>query len=633
MNAKAVTCPSAKMLANFGDGKLDSSHAEAVSLHLESCADCRVTLEKLRRVFERRAPQQPGADQLGQFVPEETRTQDVRQAIFDATPSAQAGPPVGSAPGASSGRPAGSSPAGLTSIPAELEQHPDYELLRELGRGGMGVVYLARNRMMDRLEVLKVLSQALLDRPGARERFQQEIRLAAKLGHPNIVAAYSVLRPGELLVFAMEFVDGQDLSQVVRQRGPLPVTNATFYVHQVALGLAHAHEMGMVHRDIKPTNLMLAIKNKKHVVKILDFGLAKATSEKAVDAGLTKSGQVLGTPHYIAPEQTLNAQKADIRADIYSLGCTLYYLLAGSPPFRGDSMFAILQAHHQLEAQPLNQIRGDVPAELATVVSTMMAKDPNQQYQTPSEVAKALKQFFKAGVNVRTQPAATTDLPPSAVDEPEPEAVAAVPPEEPVPEETLTPAIPVAALPFTPVSISTPPFAAMPVATPYPFNPLDELSNDRPMLRRSREEPLPRSGAPSGAGNRRGAAGRNHWRRHRDALQRQIRRQRNTRPSPIARACRRGTGEHALRGPIRAAVQWPRPGRLENALRSARQLDRSKRHSQGTRPVGQPSLQRPWRLPEPASTRESPNPPRRTRGHLRQVFVRFRRESALARRI
>ncbi len=223
-------------------------------------------------------------------------------------------------------------------LPPALAESPDYEVIKALGQGGMGVVYLARNRMMDRLEVLKVVNKALLDRPGALERFQQEIRSAARLLHPNIVAAHSVPRLGDLLVFAMEYVDGQDLSQVVKRRGPLPVTNATFYAHQVALGLQHAHEKGMVHRDIKPSNLMLAIEDKKHVVKILDFGLAKATSEKAADGGLTKSGQMLGTPDYIAPEQTLDAQKADIRADIYSLGCTLYFLLSGHAPFQGNSL-------------------------------------------------------------------------------------------------------------------------------------------------------------------------------------------------------------------------------------------------------------------------------------------------------
>ena len=261
----------------------------------------------------------------------------------------------------------------------------------------MGTVYLAKNRMMDRLEVLKVISKELLTRPGALERFQQEIRSAAKLAHPNIVAAYSVQRPGDLLVLAMEYVKGQDLSQVVKGRGCLPVANAAFYIHQVALGLQHAHEKGMVHRDIKPNNLMLAIEGKKHVVKILDFGLAKATSEKGAQTGLTKSGQMLGTPDYVAPEQTLDAHQADIRADIYSLGCTLYFLLSGGPPFQEQSLYAILEAHHKRDAKSLNLLRPDVPAELAAIVAKMMAKDPAMRYQTPGEVAKALVPFFKPG--------------------------------------------------------------------------------------------------------------------------------------------------------------------------------------------------------------------------------------------
>ncbi|HVC98204.1 MAG TPA: family 16 glycoside hydrolase [Pirellulales bacterium] len=293
------------------------------------------------------------------------------------------------------------------SAPPELTNHPDYELIKELGQGGMGTVYLAKNRMMDRMEVLKVISKALLDRPGALERFQQEIRSAAKLAHPNIVAAYSVLRPGDLLVFAMEYVRGQDLSQVVKARGPLPVANAAFYIHQVANGLQHAHEKGMVHRDIKPNNLMLAIEGKKHVVKILDFGLAKASSEKGAQSGLTKSGQMLGTPDYVAPEQTLDAHKADIRADIYSLGCTLYFLLSGGPPFQETSLYEILEAHHKRDPKALNLVRPDVPVELATVVAKMMAKDPTKRYQTPIEVAKALVPFFKPGQTAATTPANT----------------------------------------------------------------------------------------------------------------------------------------------------------------------------------------------------------------------------------
>src|SRR6516165_7281028 len=139
----------------------------------------------------------------------------------------------------------------------------------------------------------------------------------------------------------------------------------------------------MVHRDIKPSNLMLAREGAKPVVKILDFGLAKLTSEGGIDGGLTHEGQMLGTPHYVAPEQTVNAPKADIRADIYSLGCTLYCLLAGHPPIDAASLYELLQAHHSMDAKPLNLLRPEVPVELAAVVGKMLAKEPERRYQTP----------------------------------------------------------------------------------------------------------------------------------------------------------------------------------------------------------------------------------------------------------
>jgi serine/threonine protein kinase len=290
----------------------------------------------------------------------------------------------------------------------------------------MGTVYLAKNRMMDRPEVLKVISQAVLNKPGVRERFLQEIRAVANLDHPNIVAAYSVSRLGDSLTFAMAYVKGQNLEQVVNARGPLPVANAAFYIHQVALGLQHAHEKGKVHRDIKPNNLMLAIDGKKHVVKILDFGLAKAMSEKDADwagdargaeasrvgAELTRIGQILGTPDYVAPEQMLDAHAADTRADIYSLGCTLYFLLSGGPPFPEATLGEILEAHHKRDPKPLNLVRPEVPVELAAVVAKMMAKDPARRYQTPAEVAKALTPFFKPGQSIATpRPAAARSQP------------------------------------------------------------------------------------------------------------------------------------------------------------------------------------------------------------------------------
>ena len=169
------------------------------------------------------------------------------------------------------------------------------------------------------------------------------------------------------------------------------------FIRQAALGLQHAHEHGMVHRDIKPANLILARDGNKGIVKVLDFGLAKVTSEGERESDLTRQGQMLGTPDYIAPEQIRDAQSADIRADIYSLGCTFYYLLSGGPPFRGDHLWDVYQAHFSMEASPLNLIRPEISAELASVVAKMMSKEPARRFQTPGQVALALAPFLTEG--------------------------------------------------------------------------------------------------------------------------------------------------------------------------------------------------------------------------------------------
>ncbi len=174
----------------------------------------------------------------------------------------------------------------VENLPPGLADHPDYEIVRELGRGGMGVVYLAKNKLMGRLEVLKVVGGHLANKPAVLDRFLREIQSAARLQHKNIVSAYSALRVGESIILAMEYVEGDDLAKVVKSGGPLPVANACYYIYQAALGLQHAHERGMVHRDIKPANLILSSEGKKKVVKVLDFGLAKVTSEGEADSGL-----------------------------------------------------------------------------------------------------------------------------------------------------------------------------------------------------------------------------------------------------------------------------------------------------------------------------------------------------------
>jgi serine/threonine protein kinase/formylglycine-generating enzyme required for sulfatase activity len=377
MNGSSGRHPSDDSLRAYGLGKLDDAAGVVVGRHVEVCAECRGRVSEM--------------------------TSD---SFLGRLREAGVGPVVGEGAGAGSSLTGmsmagggGTAPVNAGTLPPGLPEHSDYEMLRELGRGGMGVVYLAQNTLMGRPEVLKVVGSHLISRPGVLDRFLREIRAAAKLHHPNIVTAYSALRMGDSLVLTMEYVEGLDLSKMVKAKGPLPVTHACNFIYQAARGLQHAHERGMVHRDIKPANLIVARNGKRAVVKVLDFGLAKVAIEDAGDHGLTREGQMLGTPDYIAPEQIRNAQAADIRADIYSLGCTLYYLLTGAAPFRGDNLWDLYQAHFSMDATPLNLARPEVPVELAALVGKMMAKDRDRRFQTPDEVAQALEPLFREGVS------------------------------------------------------------------------------------------------------------------------------------------------------------------------------------------------------------------------------------------
>jgi formylglycine-generating enzyme required for sulfatase activity/serine/threonine protein kinase len=375
LDAHSTIHPNDQTLRAYGLGRLDDRSAGSISQHLETCGDCR------RRVA---------------VISPDTCLERLRGAEARGDSPA----PIGSSLAGISGltdKPGLPALPPAHAVPPGLVDHPDYEILGELGRGGMGVVYLAQNTLLGRNEVLKVISRELMDRRGVLERFLREIRNAALLQHPNIVTAHRAFWAGDCMVFAMEYVEGHDLARLVRAEGPLQVGHACYFVYQAALGLQHAHEQGMVHRDIKPSNLMLTRQGTRLVIKILDFGLAKATREGPVERELTHEGQMLGTPDYIAPEQTLNAQNADIRADIYSLGCTLYYVLTGGPPFQAASLYEILQAHHSMEALPLNLARPDVPVELAALVAKMMAKEPDRRFQAPLAAAEALKRCFRRG--------------------------------------------------------------------------------------------------------------------------------------------------------------------------------------------------------------------------------------------
>ncbi|MCY2965682.1 MAG: bifunctional serine/threonine-protein kinase/formylglycine-generating enzyme family protein, partial [Planctomycetota bacterium] len=242
------------------------------------------------------------------------------------------------------------------------------------------------------------MNKSLLEDANALKRFQREIDAVAQLNHPNIVTAYHAPQFDGLLGFAMEYVEGTDLEKLVQRHGIVPVANACHYIHQAAAGLQHASERNVFHRDIKPSNLMLAHKLNQPLVKILDFGLAKAASESYSDPNLTGTSTI-GTPHYMAPEQIADSADVDSRADIYSLGCTLYFLLTGHEPFAHlKKPLAIIYAHANQVPPFVRQSRSEIPEDLERIVTRMMAKSPNDRFQSPGEVARELAPFFAAGI-------------------------------------------------------------------------------------------------------------------------------------------------------------------------------------------------------------------------------------------
>jgi WD40 repeat protein len=353
MRETSVYHPSPERLSAFGLGQLSEAESAEVEAHIEGCAACRA-------------------------------------AVASVTPDTL----VGLLHGGNTARdpsPAESVQAEAPPGPPELADHPRYRILSLLGSGGMGTVYKAQHRLMDRPVALKVISRKLTSDADAVARFRREVMAAARLSHPNVVAAHDAERAGELHFLVMEYIEGQSLARLVAQKGPLGVAEACDYARQAALGLQHAHEHGMIHRDVKPQNLM---RTAGGVVKVLDFGLARLAGP-AEAAPLTQAGVVLGTPDYMAPERAGSLPTADIRADIYSLGCTLYFLLAGHPPFPEGTFVQKLANHLERMPPPLTAVRPDVPAELSRVVQRMLAKDPARRFQTPAQVARALELFVQ----------------------------------------------------------------------------------------------------------------------------------------------------------------------------------------------------------------------------------------------
>lgn len=275
-----------------------------------------------------------------------------------------------------------------------------YKLLSELGRGGMGVVLKAEQVPMRRVVALKVMSRKLVHDAQAVARFHREIQTAAALTHPNVVTAIDADHVHDTHFLVMEYVDGEGLDVILKRQERLPTEIACDYIRQAALGLQHAFEMGLAHRDIKPSNLLVTRdRDRRAVVKILDMGLACFTTALRSDAGLTATGQILGTPDYIAPEQARDTKSADIRSDIYSLGCTLFRAIAGRLPFEGRNVVEQLMARAMSDAPPLRQYVPNASPELERIVGQMLARDPSQRYQTPAEVAQALEPFCTGAVS------------------------------------------------------------------------------------------------------------------------------------------------------------------------------------------------------------------------------------------
>lgn len=364
--------PTSAALLAYGQGRLSPAEMSAIESHLAGCSSCCEAVES---------------------TPDDTLLIRAREAATsgfrarEQTVAAKSAPP--------------------REIPQPLRDHPRYRVLGLIGAGGMGAVYKAEHRMMERLVALKVINPAFVSSPAALERFEREVKTAAKLSHPNIVAAHDADAAGDLHFLVMEFVEGMSLDRLVASKGPLPPNIAANLIYHAALGLQHAHEKGMIHRDIKPQNLM---RTRDGSLKILDFGLARLATQALQSAALgdneaitperpanaTRAGSLLGTPDYIAPEQATDAHLADIRADIYSLGCTLYFLLTAEPPFVGGTLLDKLHAHKTCTPTPIQLRRPEISDELAAVLDRMLAKDPAERFARPVDLAKALKPIAQA---------------------------------------------------------------------------------------------------------------------------------------------------------------------------------------------------------------------------------------------
>ena len=385
-----------------------------------------------------------------------------------------------------------------------------YKILRQLGAGSMGAVFLAEHTVMRHRVALKVMAGKLQGSTRHIERFEREARATAAVNHPRIVRAFDVEMSGETPYLVMEYVDGDDLQRIVVRDGVLDPRHAAELIRQTAEGLHAAHLAGLVHRDIKPSNILLDPAGQIH---ILDLGLARLDAGDAASLTMMHNSRALGTVDYVAPEQARDSHSVDARADIYSLGCTLYYLLTGAPPFDEGTIPQRLLAHQNKKPPDLRQVRPEVPEDLARIYEKMLVKDPARRFQTAEEVAASLQAFLRGEPPPMSQ---EDDL--LRIDYREPQ-------EKPAVRESVTPAKPVtparqaqpaataatvkAAVAATVGSGSNngPPSSAIslpPIAAPDPFGLEPAASGSSPLIPVSAPSgsgsnprmPLPSAGAP-----------------------------------------------------------------------------------------------------------------------------------------
>lgn len=389
-----LTCPKPDQIAQYVLGTLAEAEAQQVAGHLAECPACQAVADQCD------AARDPLIDMLRTPKPESPYEAEPQcQRALNRMTNIRRKFPWILQPAEGEGQSGeGESPSGGE---LDLPQVMGEYLLFEYIGGNLGDVYKALHLELERLVALKMLPNSLVADEAAAQRFAREIRATGRLDHPNLVRAHDAREIGGRRFLVMEYVDGRDLDELVRRRGPLPIADACQVARQAAVALQYVCQHGMVHRDVKPANLMLS---RDGQVKLLDLGLARFRISQQPSGGLlqasgdesTGPGVAMGTADYMAPEQISDSHHVDIRADIYSLGCTLYKLLTGHTPFEGpeyETLLDKLNGHLRRSPVSIRQLRGEVPDGLAAVVSRMMAKNPAERFDTPDQVATALQPF------------------------------------------------------------------------------------------------------------------------------------------------------------------------------------------------------------------------------------------------